>query len=145
MQALKLERYSLRILLPERQIRRRGVGSVGASVPLKFFFSHLLPCYAIIPLYAYYLPCCAFIFLRTYPAVHLFFSALTLLCTYFSSHLPCCALIFLRTYPTRSGMLPAFTGFSITDRQYAANAKRRYREYFAMPMLSVLAKSRLEN
>src|SRR6266480_1634364 len=33
------------------------------------------------------LPCCALIFLRTYPAV------LTLLCSYFSSHLPCCAFI----------------------------------------------------
>ena len=31
MQALKLERYPLRILLPERQIRRRGVRSVGAK------------------------------------------------------------------------------------------------------------------
>jgi len=31
MQALKLEGYPLRILLPERQIRRRGVRSVGAK------------------------------------------------------------------------------------------------------------------
>src|SRR6266480_3013374 len=34
-----------------------------------------------------------------YPAVPLFFVALTLLCHYFSSHLPCWALIFLLTYP----------------------------------------------
>ena len=60
------------------------------------------------------LPCCDLIFLRTYPAVTLFFFALTLLClTYpavplFSTRLPCYALIFilLRTYT--AGMRRAY-------------------------------------
>src|SRR6266480_1274301 len=47
-------------------------------------------------------PACSY-FLRAYPAVPLFFFALTLLCPYFSAHsrccLPCCVLIFLYAYP----------------------------------------------
>ena len=59
------------------------------------------------------LPCCALIFLRTYPAV------LTLLCSYFSSHLPCCALILFSLtllYPSFYFHLPcyAFILFSLT-------------------------------
>ncbi len=38
-------------------------------------------------------------FTLTYPAMPIFFYALTLLCPYFSLRLPCCAVIFLRTYP----------------------------------------------
>src|SRR6266480_3995498 len=57
-----------------------------------FFFArtYFLPCYAPIffcvimhfNFFAAHLPCCALIFLRTYPAVPLFFYALTLLRTY---------------------------------------------------------------
>ncbi len=46
-----------------------------------------LPCCALIPLFAYHLPvvrlpCCVLIFLRTYPAVPLFFFALNFLRAY---------------------------------------------------------------
>ncbi len=46
------------------------------------------------PLFSTRLPCCALIFLRSYPAVSLIFFALTLLCAYFSARLPCCAFKF---------------------------------------------------
>src|SRR6266480_1384989 len=99
--ALKLGLSPLRILLPEREIRRRGIGSEGVT-------------HSITPYFSSHLPCCEFIILRAYPALPLL--SLTLLCLYFlrtpyffsrssssliplfAYHLPCCAFIFLRTY-----------------------------------------------
>src|SRR6266480_2943035 len=76
------------------------------AVP-NFFFRARLPCCALIFLRTYSvrstlfcLPCCALIFLRTllcpfflrtYPAVLLFFFTPTLLCPHVSAHLPSCA------------------------------------------------------
>src|SRR6266480_4842339 len=57
--------------------------------PLLTLLSHYLAFHLGYPAVAFF----------AYPAVPLFFCALTLLCSYFSSHLPCCALILLRTYP----------------------------------------------
>jgi len=57
------------------------------AVPLSLFDYHL-PCCAIIPRFDYHLPCRNLIFLRTYPAVTLFFFALTLLRLYPAFRLP---------------------------------------------------------
>ena len=115
--------------------------------------ARILPCGAIIPLFAYHLPCCAityFIFtypavpfpgfsLAAYPAVHLlilfsltllysfpaFRLPLTLLCPYlFYFHLPCCALNFLRTYPA----VPLFLR-NITTYPAALILLRPYRAF----------------
>src|SRR5436190_17720008 len=58
---------------------------------LSYFSTHLLT--LLCRYFSAQLPCCALIFLRAYPAVLLFFFALTS----YPARLPCCALIFLRT------------------------------------------------
>jgi len=49
----------------------------------------------------YGVPCCALIFLRTYPAPLTPYPVVLLLCSYLRIFfgLPCCAIIFLRAYP----------------------------------------------
>src|SRR6266480_6340717 len=70
--ALKLGSAPLRILLPDREIRQRGIRSKGVNYPA-------------VPLSRFSL--------TTYPAVPLIFFALPAVLLIFS-HLPCCALNF---------------------------------------------------
>src|SRR5947207_9632913 len=99
MQALKLERYPLRILLPERQIRRRGVSSVGGKpccAPNFFFRAHFPRC--ALKFFCAYLPCCAlniFFFAHTFDTLPCYYPALHLPCcapNFFFRHLPCYAV-----------------------------------------------------
>ena len=66
--ALKLERYPLRILLPDREIRQGGVCRGGVT-PLCIYFSAHLPC-------CVYPAVILFFFALSYPAVPLFFFTL---------------------------------------------------------------------
>src|SRR6266480_3746930 len=107
--ALKLGLSPLRILLPEREIRRRGIGSEGVilNVRRQYIGSPISPhdtrcvlnffrTYPAVPLSRFSLTQLFLFFFRTYPAVlsrfaiitypvvALFFYALTLLCPYFT-------------------------------------------------------------
>ena len=76
-------------------LSRQFLGRVNWEGGLYIFFTLTLLC-----LY-FHLPCCALIFLRTYPAAPLFLFALTLLCLPCYAYpaaltllrLPCCAII----------------------------------------------------
>ncbi len=116
--ALKLGSAPLRILLPDREIRQRGIRSKGVNYPAVPLSRFSLTTYPAVPLIFSHLPCCALNCFRTYPAVPLFFFfaltlvfpclpccaslplffyALTLLCTYFSAY-SCSGLIPLYAY-----------------------------------------------